>query len=88
MCLTTMSLGVPRVECIYHNFIRFARASSDVIDLNCRNKVLPAKLHKQGYRYHKLCKAFSKFYRRDSELVEKYNVSCNKVYRNQNPMMT
>ena len=29
---------------------------------------------KQGYRYHKLRKAFSKFYRRHSELVEKYNV--------------
>ena len=30
-----------------------------------------AQLLKQGYRYHKLCKAFSKFYRRHSELVEK-----------------
>ena len=52
--------------------IRFARASSDVSDFNCRNKTLTAKLLKQGYRYHKLRKAFSKFYRRHSELVEKY----------------
>ena len=42
--------------------IRFARAASIVSDLNCRNKSLTAKLLKQGYRYHKLRKAFSKFY--------------------------
>ena len=55
--------------------IRFARVSSNVSDFNCRNKALTAKLLKQGYHYHKLRKAFSKFYRRHSELVEKYNVS-------------
>ena len=49
--------------------IRFARASSNVSDFNCRNKALTAKL---GYRYHKLRKTFSRFYRRHSELVEKY----------------
>ena len=38
--------------------IRFARASSNVSDLNCRNKAIIAKLLKQGYRYHKLRKAF------------------------------
>ena len=41
--------------------IRFARASSHVTDFNNRNKFLTAKLLKQGYRYHKLRKAFSKF---------------------------
>ena len=55
--------------------IRFARASSSVSDFNCRNKALTAKLLRQGYRYHKLRKTFSKFYRRHSGLVEKYNVS-------------
>ena len=50
--------------------IRFARASSHVTtDFNNRNKFLTAKL-KQGYRYHKLRKAFSKFYRRHFELIE------------------
>ena len=44
--------------------IRFARASSYVADFNTRNKVLTQKLLKQGYRYHKPCKTFSKFYRR------------------------
>ena len=32
------------------------------------------KLLKQGYRYHKLHKAFSKFYYRHSELIVKYNI--------------
>ena len=59
--------------------IRFARESSNVSNFNCRNKALTAKLLKQGYRYHKLRKAFSKFYRRHSELVEKYNVSLRKL---------
>ena len=54
--------------------IRFARVSSDVDDFNTRNKVLTAKLLRQGYRYHKLSKAFSKFYRRHFDLVSKYNV--------------
>ena len=56
-------------------FIRFARTSSNLSDFNCRNKALTAKLLRQGYRYFKLRKAFSKFYRRHSALVEKYNVS-------------
>ena len=48
--------------------------SSRVDDFNTRNKVLTAKLLRQGYRYHKLRKAFSKFYRRHFELVSKYIV--------------
>ena len=55
---------------IYLELIRFARASSHVTDFNNRNKFLTAKLLKQGYRYHKLRKAFSKFYRRHFELIE------------------
>ena len=55
--------------------IRFARASSNLIDFNYRNKALTAKLLRQGYRYFKLRKAFSKFYRRHSALLEKYSVS-------------
>ena len=59
--------------------IRFAKASSRVSDFNCRNKALTVKLLRQGYRYHKLRKTFSKFYRRHSGLVEKYNVSLRKL---------
>ena len=60
--------------------IRFARASSHVTDFNNRNKFLTAKLLKQGYRYHKLPKGFSKFYRWHFELIEKYQVSLKKTY--------
>ena len=38
--------------------IQYARVSSHVADFNTRNKIVTAKLLKQGYRYHKLCKAF------------------------------
>ena len=34
--------------------ICFARVSSHVDDLNTRNKVLTAKVLRQGYRYHKI----------------------------------
>ena len=54
--------------------IRFARASSNLNDFNYRNKVLTAKLLRQGYRYFKLRKAFSKFYHRHSALLEKYSI--------------
>ena len=48
--------------------------SIHVDDFNIRNKVLTASLLKQGYRYHKLRKAFSKFYRRHLDSVSKDNV--------------
>ena len=68
-----MSPGVPHMGYTYLN-IRFARASSNLSDFNYRNKALTAKLLRQGYLYFKLRKAFSKFYRRHSALVENYSV--------------
>ena len=72
--------------------IRFARVCSHVDDFNTRNRYLTAKLLKQGYRYHKLRKAFSMFYRRHYKLISKFNVGLNhfynKAYRNQNFMVT
>ena len=62
---------VPPSYSVYISQIRFVRASSNLSDFNCHNKVLTAKLLRQGY----LRKAFSKFYRRQSALVEKYSVS-------------
>ena len=59
--------------------IRFARVSSQVDDFNTRNKVLTAKLLRQGYRYHKIRKAFSKFYRRHFDIVSKYNVGLKRL---------
>ena len=52
--------------------IRFAIVCSNVDDFNNRNLFLTAKLLKQGYRYHKIRKAFSKFYHRHSGLIVKY----------------
>ena len=54
--------------------IRFSRVSSHVVDFNARYKSLTAKLLQQDYRYHKLRKTFSKFYRRHYELVSKLSV--------------
>ena len=54
--------------------IRFARVSSNVADFRARNKSLIAKFLQQGYRYHKLRKTFSKFYRQHYELGSKFNV--------------
>ena len=47
---------------------------SNVDDFNNKNLFLTAKLLKQGYRYHKIGKAFSKFYHRQSELIIKFNI--------------
>ena len=64
----------------------FARVCSNVDDFSNRNLFLTAKLLKQGYRYHKIRKAFSKFYQRHSELIVKYNIGlklfCSKAYQN------
>ena len=55
-----------------NQLIRFARVTSHVEDFNTRNKVLIAKLLRLGHVYHKLRKAFSKFYRRHFDLVSKH----------------
>ena len=73
--------------------IRFPRVSSHVDDFNTRNKVLTAILLRQEYRYHKLRKAFSKFYWRHFDIVSKYILSdwkhffC-KAFQNLNLMAT
>ena len=58
----------------HSKLIRFARASSYVADFNTRNKLLTQKLLKKGYRYHKLRKTFSNFYRRYYDLISKFQV--------------
>ena len=73
--------------------IRFGRASSHVTDFNTRNKLLTQKLRKQGYRYHKLRKTFSKFYRRYYDLIylkskSDLNLACVKDFCNLNSMVT
>ena len=41
--------------------------------------VINAKLFEQGYQYHNLRKAFSKFYRRHYELISEFNVGLKSV---------
>ena len=60
------------VYIVYHQDL--VDVCSNVDDFNNRNLFLTAKLLKQGYRYHKIRKAFSKFYHRHSELILKYNI--------------
>ena len=61
--------------------IHFARASSYVAGFNTRNKLLTQKLLKQGYRYHKLLKTFSKFYRRYYDLISKIQIGVKSLLR-------
>ena len=61
--------------------IRFTRVCNHVADFNARNKCLTAKLLQQGYRYHKLRKLFSNFYRRHFELISKFNVGLKTLLR-------
>ena len=76
----------PSYGVYFSQLIPFARVCSSVDDFNNRNLFLTAKLLKQGYRYHKIRKAFSKFYHLHSELIVKYNIGlklfCNKAYQN------
>ena len=61
--------------------IRFARACSSVEDFNKRNRIFTEKLLKQGYRYHKLRKTFSKFYYRNLQLISKYKCNLKTLLR-------
>ena len=65
--LRSTSYGVSILQ-----LIRFARASSYFADFNTCNKLLTQKLLKQGYRYHKLHKTFSKFYKPYYDLISKF----------------
>ena len=58
--------------------MKFARVCSHVVT-NTRKKCLTAKRLKQGYLYHKVRQAFSKFYRGHKELVSKFNVGLNSL---------
>ena len=61
--------------------IRFSRACSSVGDFNSRNLILTEKLLKQGYRFHKLRKTFSKFYYRNLPLISKYDCNLKALLR-------
>ena len=64
-----MSPGVPYMGYTYLNLLDSPELLQILVTLSAVIKLL-----RQGYLYFKLRKTFSKFYRRHSALVEKYNV--------------
>ena len=75
-----MFLALYPIEYI-SQLIRFAITSSHVADFNTGNKLLTLKLLKQGFRYHQLCKTFSKFYRRYYDLISKFQIGLKSLLR-------
>ena len=66
-----MSPGVPHMGYTYLNLLDSSELLQILMTLTIPNKALTAKLLRQCYRYFKFRKAFSKFYRRHSALLEK-----------------
>ena len=67
-----LDVDVPRLtsyDVYISQLLRSARVSCHVDDFKTRNKVSTAKLLREGYRYQKFRKMFSKFYRRHFDLV-------------------
>ena len=60
---------------------RFAKTISYVADFNTRHELLTQKLLKQGYRYHKHNKTFSKLYRLYYNLISKFQVGLKSLLR-------
>ena len=67
-----MSPGVPHMGYTYLNLLDSPGPLQILVTLTA---VIKPLLFRQGYRYFELSKAFSKFYRRHSALIEKYSVS-------------
>ena len=61
---------------------------SHLTDFNAHNKTSTAKLLQQGYQYHKLKKAFSKFYRQHYEWISKYDTRLKHFCSNPDSMAT
>ena len=62
--------------------IRFARICTDVKNFSSRSKLMTQKLLKQGFRYSKLRKTFSKFVNGHYNLISKYNSSLKSLIAN------
>ena len=67
-----MFLALHRMESISHNSFVLLEHLAMLLTLNTCNKLLTQKLLKQSYRYHKLRKTLSKFYRRYYDLISKF----------------
>ena len=73
------TFGVNMCSNIYLNLFALPEHLCMLLTSIIVKKILTAKLLKQGYRYHRLRKVFTKFYRRHFELIEKYHVSLKKL---------
>ena len=62
-------------------YIRFSRTCSSVGDFYSRNLILTEELLKQGYRFHKLRRTFSKLYNRNLHLISKYDCNLKALLR-------
>ena len=70
-----MFLALHPMESISLNsFVLLEHIAMHDADLNTRNKLLTQKLLKQGYRYHKLRKTSSKFYRQYYDLISRFQI--------------
>ena len=67
---------------LFRNLFVLQKCVLMLMALTIETHFLISKLLKQGYRYHKLHKAFSKFYYQHSELIVKYNI-CSKIFLQQ-----
>ena len=74
-----MFLALHYMESI--SFNSFVLLCCHVADFNTRNKLLTQKLLKQGYRYHKLRKTFSKFYRRYYDFISQFQIGLKSLLR-------
>ena len=75
--LMVMSLGVPLMMYICQ-LVCFSRASPHESDFKRRRKKLTTQLLEQGFRYHKLRRAFYNFLRIHYDLIEKYHATLKK----------
>ena len=67
-----LSLSEDNQSDVIETFNSTSRYLDDLLNIDdfiTRNMVLTAKLLRRGYRYHKLRKAFSKFYRRHFDIA-------------------
>ena len=77
--LVAMSLDVPLRVYICLNLFALPEHLRMLLTSIIVTNFLTAKLLKQGHGYHKLRKAFSKFYRMHFEFIKKYYVSLKKL---------
>ena len=76
-----MFLALHPMECISLNSFVLLEHLAMLLTSKTRNKLLTQKLLKQGYRYHKLHKTFSKLYRQYYDLISKFHVGLKSFLR-------